>query len=140
WSTTYRATRGASSSGPPATSRPSSAARSCCATASIRASVPACCCAAVERRAPGTSLERHVATVWESIADAIGDHDALVHGERRISWSAFDDRAARLAAAFVAARIEVGARVALCLYNAPEYVEAAAAALKQRLVPAHVNY
>ncbi len=85
-------------------------------------------------------MERHLATVWESLADAVGDTDALVQGSRRITWSQFDDRAARLAAALRGAGLETGSRVAQFLYNSPEYAESYAAALKQRMVPINVNY
>lgn len=85
-------------------------------------------------------MERHLATVWESIADAAGDSIALVQGERQISWRAYDDRAARLASGFTAAGLGAGSKVALYLYNAPEYCEAYYAALKLRAIPANVNY
>ncbi|CAN5913323.1 acyl-CoA synthetase [soil metagenome] len=85
-------------------------------------------------------MERHLATVWESVADVVGDEIAVVHGDVRRTWSAFDERAARLAAAFVDAGVGPGSKVALYLYNAPEYVEAFYAALKIRAVPVNVNY
>jgi fatty-acyl-CoA synthase len=85
-------------------------------------------------------MERHLATVWESIADAIGDAPALVQGERRISWRDYDERAARLAGALAAAGLGRAAKVALYLFNAPEYCESYYAALKIRAVPVNVNY
>ena len=42
-------------------------------------------------------MEIHYATLWESLADAIGDREALVCGKSRRTWGEFDDRAARLA-------------------------------------------
>ena len=45
-------------------------------------------------------MEMHFATVWESIADVMPDRTALVHGDTRRTWHEFDDRSARLAAAF----------------------------------------
>jgi fatty-acyl-CoA synthase len=63
-----------------------------------------------------------------------------VQGDTRRTWGEFEDRAARLAAAFSAAGVGPGAVVANYLYNAPEYVEAYFAALKQRSVPVNVNY
>jgi fatty-acyl-CoA synthase len=85
-------------------------------------------------------MERHLATVWESLADAIGDAAAIAQGERNVSWVEYDDRAARLAAAFAEAGLTTSSKVALYLYNAPEYCEAYFAALKQRCVPVNVNY
>ena len=46
--------------------------------------------------------------LWESVADALPDRVAIVQGERRRTWTEFDDRAARLAAALVAAGPRAG--------------------------------
>src|SRR3546814_5676286 len=51
----------------------------------------------------GDTLTWNLASVWESVADAVGDRVALVHGDRRTTWREFDDRSARLAAALRAA-------------------------------------
>jgi 3-oxocholest-4-en-26-oate---CoA ligase len=85
-------------------------------------------------------MERHLATVWESLADAIGDAVALVQGERQILWRDYDERAGRLATAFAEAGLAAGSKVALYLYNAPAYCETYYAALKLRAVPVNVNY
>ena len=85
-------------------------------------------------------MEMHFATVWESLADTIGDETALVHGDVRRTWREYDERAARLAAAFTDAGLEPGTRVGLLMYNGNEYLEAQFATLKQRLVPINVNY
>lgn len=85
-------------------------------------------------------MERHFATVWESVADVVGDQAAIVQGEVRRSWRDFDDRAARLAAAFSEVGLKPGDKVAEYLYNSPEYLETYFAALKIRAVPVNVNY
>jgi fatty-acyl-CoA synthase len=85
-------------------------------------------------------MERHFATVWESVADAVGDETTLVQGGTRRSWTELDDRAARLAGAFVEAGLGPGSKVAQYLYNAPEFVESSFAALKLRAIPVNVNY
>jgi len=82
----------------------------------------------------------HFATVWESIADVIGDETALVHGESRRTWTEFDQRSARMAAAYVAAGLGHDSKVGLYLYNGNEYVEAHNGAFKMRGVPVNVNY
>ncbi len=84
--------------------------------------------------------EHHWATLWEAVADAVPDAAALVQGDVRRSWAAFDDRAARLAGALRAAGIGEGAKVAQYCYNAPEYAETYFAALKVRAIPVNVNY
>lgn len=82
----------------------------------------------------------NLATAWEAIADAIPDRPALWHGGAVRSWSAFEDRSARLAAAFAAYGIGHDAKVALALYNGNEYLEVEFAAFKARAVPCNVNY
>ncbi len=85
-------------------------------------------------------MEMHFATIWESIADVVPDHLAVVQGDRRITWGAYDQRAARLASAFSAAGLGPDSKIALFLYNCPEYCEANYAGLKMRAVPVNVNY
>ncbi|MEZ5180221.1 MAG: AMP-binding protein [Acidimicrobiales bacterium] len=85
-------------------------------------------------------MERHFATVWESVADEVGDDIAVVQGATRRTWTELDDRAARLAAALVAAGVAPGTAVAQYLYNSPEYLETTFAAFKVRAVPVNVNY
>ena len=85
-------------------------------------------------------MEMHFATVWESLADELGDQLALVHGDTRRTWSEYDERAARLAGAFVAAGLGPDSKVGLYLYNGPEYLEAQYGAMKMRGVPVNVNY
>ena len=52
----------------------------------------------------------------------------------------FDDRAARLAAAFTAAGLGPDSKVASYLYNCNEYSEGVYATFKMRGVPVNVNY
>ena len=40
-------------------------------------------------------MEFHFATIWESLADVLGDHTAVVHGDKRYTWAQYDERAAR---------------------------------------------
>ena len=44
-------------------------------------------------------MEMHWATVWESIADVVGDRPAVTNGTVTRSWAEYEDRAARVAAA-----------------------------------------
>jgi acyl-CoA synthetase (AMP-forming)/AMP-acid ligase II len=79
-------------------------------------------------------------TVFESVADAIPEHTALVQDGRRRTWREFDERASRLAAAFRALGVGPGSKVAFYLYNSNEYLETLFATFKLRAVPANVNY
>jgi len=85
-------------------------------------------------------MDWNIADIWEAIADAVPDRTALVQGERRRSWQEFDDRAARLAAAFTELGIRPDAKVALYLFNSNEYLETEFAIFKTRAVHVNVNY
>ena len=80
------------------------------------------------------------ADVWETVAAAVPDRIALVHGDRRITWREFDRRADGIAAALLDAELQRQDKVALYLHNAPAYLESAFAALKAGLVPVNTNY
>ena len=79
-------------------------------------------------------------SIWEAIADAVPDQAAVVQGDRRVSWKDYDQRAARLARAFLDAGLGVQSKVGMYLYNSPEYCETNFAALKMRGIPINVNY
>ncbi|HEY5664762.1 MAG TPA: AMP-binding protein [Ilumatobacter sp.] len=85
-------------------------------------------------------MEMHWATAWESIADAIPEAAAVTNGDVTVTWAAFDDRAARIAAALVGAGLGPDSKVGLYLYNGNEYLEAQFATFKMRGVAINVNY
>jgi 3-oxocholest-4-en-26-oate---CoA ligase len=85
-------------------------------------------------------MEMHFATVWESIADAIGDETAIVHGSTRRTWTEFEQRSARMAAAYSAAGLGPDSKISLYMYNGNEYLEAQFGAMKMRGVAVNVNY
>ncbi len=85
-------------------------------------------------------MEYHFATIWESLADVLPDFTAVVHGDRRFTWAQFDDRSARVAAAFRGAGLGPNSKIGLYLFNGNEYLEAHYAAFKMRGVPINVNY
>ena len=85
-------------------------------------------------------MEWHFATLWESIADAVPDREAVVCGDRRVSWRQWDDRSSRLAGVFAGAGLGPDSKIGLYLYNSVEYTEAQFAAFKGRHVPVNINY
>ncbi len=85
-------------------------------------------------------MELHAASVWESITDVVGDAPAVTFGNTQRTWSLYDDRAARLASAFVEAGLKPDSKIAIFLYNSNEYLETQYAAFKMRGVPINVNY
>jgi fatty-acyl-CoA synthase len=80
------------------------------------------------------------ADIWEAVAASLPDAPAQVQGERVVTWSQFDRRANALAADLLQAGLAPQAKVAACLYNCPEYLEAYFAAFKASLVPVNTNY
>ncbi|MDD9802396.1 MAG: AMP-binding protein [Deltaproteobacteria bacterium] len=82
----------------------------------------------------------HFATLWEALADEIGDREAVVTGGVRRSWREYESRAARLAALLTDAGLGRDSKVGLYLWNGNEYMEAQFAALKIRGVPININY
>ena len=85
-------------------------------------------------------MDWNLATVWESVADALPEHTVLVHGSTRRTWRELDARAARVAGALRAAGLAPDAKVAQYLYNGNEYLEILYGAFKARAVPVNVNY
>jgi fatty-acyl-CoA synthase len=77
---------------------------------------------------------------WEAIADTIPDQPAVIQGDRTLTWRQYEDRAARLASAFMAAGLGHDDKVGMFLYNCPEYAETQFATFKIRAVPVNVNY
>src|SRR2546421_3919691 len=92
------------------------------------------------RGGQGGSMNWNFGTVFESVADAIPEHTALVQDGRRRTWREFDERAARLAAALRDLGLRPDSKIAFYLYNCNEYLEALLATFKLRAVPANVNY
>ncbi|MFP6626593.1 MAG: acyl-CoA synthetase [Deltaproteobacteria bacterium] len=85
-------------------------------------------------------MEFNLADLYESVAAAVPEREALVCGQRRLTYAQLDERANRLAHHFVACGIGAGDHVGLYLYNCTEYIEASLAAYKVRAVPINVNY
>ena len=85
-------------------------------------------------------MEIHYATLWEVYADILADKDAIIHGTSRRTWAEYEDRAARLSAAFAAAGLGTNAKIGMYLYNSNEYLETQFAGMKLRGVPININY
>ena len=86
------------------------------------------------------SSEWTFADVWETVAETVPDAIAQVQGERRYPWRTLDRRANAVGARLLAAGLQRHDKVALYLYNTPEYLEAAFASMKAALVPVNTNY
>ncbi len=80
------------------------------------------------------------ADLFEAVGAAVPDRPCQIQGERVISWGEFEQRSAALAADFVDAGMGHGAKIAVYLYNSPEYMETMAAAFKVAMAPVNTNY
>jgi fatty-acyl-CoA synthase len=80
------------------------------------------------------------ADVWEAVAAAQPDAPAVVQGNRQVTWGDFDHRADGVAAWLLTLGPEHQDKVAIYLYNCPEYLETVLAATKVGLVPVNTNY
>ncbi|MCU1351393.1 MAG: AMP-dependent synthetase, partial [Acidimicrobiales bacterium] len=82
----------------------------------------------------------NLADLFESVADAVPEREAIVAGTRRFTYAELDERANRLAHVLCEAGVGPGDHVGLALRNGCEYVEGTLAAFKLRAVPVNVNY
>src|ERR1700761_7029653 len=79
-------------------------------------------------------------TIWEAIARDLPDAVAISEPARDYTFTEFDDRAARLAAALAAAGVGPGDKVACYLYKGAPYLETVFASFKLGAVPVNANY
>ena len=79
-------------------------------------------------------------TVWEAFARELPDAIAISEPGRDYSYTEFEERSARLAAALADAGVGPGDKVACYLYNGAAYLETVFAAFKLGAVPVNVNY
>jgi fatty-acyl-CoA synthase len=80
------------------------------------------------------------ARVWDAIAGAAPEREAVVCGPTRRTYGELEQRAAQLASFLWAEGLRPGSKVAIDLTNRVEYLETFYAALKIGAVPVNVNY
>ena len=80
------------------------------------------------------------AEIWERIAEKFPDAPAQTQGDRRISWRDFDRRANGIGQTLLDAGAVHQDKVAIYVYNSPEYMETVFACFKTSLVPVNTNY
>jgi acyl-CoA synthetase (AMP-forming)/AMP-acid ligase II len=85
-------------------------------------------------------MEFNMADLFESLADAVPDREAIVCADRRVTFAELDERTTRLAHALSKAGVKRGDHIGLYLYNGIEYMEASLAAFKIRAVPININF
>ena len=62
------------------------------------------------------------ASLWEKISDLIPDEDALICGDKVLSWREFDVRASKLASVLIENGLTRNSKVAIYLSNSNEYL------------------
>jgi acyl-CoA synthetase (AMP-forming)/AMP-acid ligase II len=82
----------------------------------------------------------NLADLFELVAAEVPDREAIVAGDRRLTYRHLDERTNRLARHWVDAGLQPGAKVAIYGWNRAEWVESFLAAFKARLVPININY
>jgi len=80
------------------------------------------------------------ADVFETVASLVPNSLALINGDVRRTWRAYEDRAARIARGLADAGVGHDSKVGLYGYNSNEYLEAQFGVFKARGVPVNVNY
>ena len=85
-------------------------------------------------------MDFHFNNVWTALSDAFPNRAALICEEKTVTWSQFNDRAARLASLFEKHGVTNGASVGLYMLNCNEYTEAHFGCFKQSICPVNVNY
>jgi acyl-CoA synthetase (AMP-forming)/AMP-acid ligase II len=78
--------------------------------------------------------------VLHDLAGAVPEREIVVCGDRRLTAAGFDHRVARLAGFLHRQGLGPGDKIAIGLYNRPEYLETFFAALRLGCVPVNVNY
>lgn len=92
------------------------------------------------RPAFGGNVHFNLADLFELVTDTVGDREALICGDRRLTYADLDERVNRLAHVLADKGVERGQHVGLYLYNGTEYVEAMMACYKLGAVPININY
>ena len=80
------------------------------------------------------------ADVWEIVADVQPDSIAVTQGDRNVAWRDFDHGADGIAQFLLDLNAVQQDKVAIYLYNSPEYLQTTFAAVKVGLVPVNTNY
>ena len=82
----------------------------------------------------------NLADLFELIVDAAPDREALVAGDRRLTYRQLDERANQLAHHLQSLGVDRDDHVGLHLLNGSEYAEGMLACFKIRAVPINVNF
>lgn len=82
----------------------------------------------------------NIADLFERAVDAVPDRTALVCGERRLTYAAFEEEANRLAHHLLSEGFGLGDHIGIHAQNSAEWLVAMVAIFKIRAVPINVNF
>lgn len=85
-------------------------------------------------------LTYNFADQWEAVSDRVAEREALVCGDRRLTYAQLEERANRVANHLLANDVQPGDFVGCYLSNGTEYLETLLACFKVRAVPVNINY
>jgi 3-oxocholest-4-en-26-oate---CoA ligase len=85
-------------------------------------------------------LSFNLANLFEAVVDRIPDREAVIVGDRRLTYAELDERANRLANALAERGVRDGENVGLHMMNGSEYLEGMLACFKIRAIPVNVNF
>jgi 3-oxocholest-4-en-26-oate---CoA ligase len=85
-------------------------------------------------------MEFNLADLFELVADAVPDRQAIIAGDRRLTFRELDERANRVAQCLRDVGVLPGQHVGIYSYNRAEWAETMLGCYKARAVPINVNY
>ena len=85
-------------------------------------------------------MSMQFANVWERVSDTVGDEIALINGEDVLTWTSFDNKAAKIATILEEHGLKSDSKVGIYLHNSNEYLEVQYGVFKIEGVPINVNY
>jgi acyl-CoA synthetase (AMP-forming)/AMP-acid ligase II len=87
-----------------------------------------------------SSLTYNLADLWEAVSDRVASREAVVCGDRRLTYAQLEERANRMANHLLAKGVQPGEFVGCYLTNCTEYLEVLLACFKIRAIPVNINY
>jgi len=82
----------------------------------------------------------NLAKIFSAVAATVPDRPCQIHGNRVVTWAEFDQRSESLASDLLAHGVSHQGKLAIYLYNSPEYMESMNAAFKAEMAPVNTNF
>jgi acyl-CoA synthetase (AMP-forming)/AMP-acid ligase II len=89
---------------------------------------------------PASTPSFNFADLWEAVSDRVAEREAVVCGERRVTYAELEEGANRLAHHLASSGVAPGDFVGCHLTNRIEHLESLLACWKLRAVPVNINF